>query len=266
MRFVLIFLFFWLAAATEFIWAANPETKTEKSGGITEISLKREFCLGLCPADEVTFSSDGNAVYAGFGSAPRSGVFTGKIEPFIFNQLAAYLMEQDNFQSGGRVSEPQGTDEVRRSVTVVREGKTITKQLAGILPPKWWAIEELLLAISSKIDWQPVKSGIRGRMLTSVKDKENFWTNLPLPDALIYISRPKNTLTVSRIESIAQSTFLCRTDKEGKFEINLPYGNYTINSRYYPLQGEGVSSPPITVSVETSSFAEVIVTPNNPRK
>jgi len=260
MRHALLFLLFWFAISSETAWSADPETTAGKTGGVTEISMKRESCLGMCPADELVLSADGGALYAGYSATPRIGIYTGKIDNWTFTRLAAYLVEQEFFEKDAVMTRSEGLHMVPVTFTIVRDGKATKKRLISEITPAGWAIETLMESISSKIDWQPVDSGISGQLVTSFENKDNFWTNLPLPNAIISISPTKNNPTPnSRLGSLALSGFSCRTDKEGRFEINLPSGEYLIQSRYYPLQGKGVAGYEMSVTVLSRGMSPVIL-------
>ncbi|MDQ6768206.1 MAG: DUF6438 domain-containing protein [Candidatus Eremiobacteraeota bacterium] len=79
-----------LAAGVAFVFAEFPS-----KSDISEIDFTRSGCFGHCPAYEVTFRSNGCAVYSGHSDTLLIGRYTGVV---VFQRLA-HLMESHHFQT-----------------------------------------------------------------------------------------------------------------------------------------------------------------------
>jgi hypothetical protein len=124
-----------------------------KAHGITEIGLERTRCYGTCPDYTVVIKSNGNVSYNGGMYAPRKGRFTGRVEPWKFDQLARYINEAgfakfaDSYTAGV-------TDNPTVYTGVVTRGKRkIVSDYAQSGPANLWAIENLLDNLVAQTVW-----------------------------------------------------------------------------------------------------------------
>lgn len=136
----------------------------DKPSGITEIGLERGVCFGTCPAYTVVIRSDGGVRYYGQFNTPRKGKFTGKVSPYYFNKLAAFVVESqftnlaDNYTA-------EVTDQATVFTCVTQNGKhKVVRDYGQSGPAKLWAIDELIDDLVEKTVWdkkvvKPVKKG-----------------------------------------------------------------------------------------------------------
>ena len=67
---------------------SEPFCDIQDNHGITEISIERTVCYGMCPAFTLRLTSDGNVEYIGRSDAAFKGHRQGKLDANAFHRLA----------------------------------------------------------------------------------------------------------------------------------------------------------------------------------
>lgn len=124
--------------------------------GITEISLERTPCFGLCPTYTVKLRSDGSAEYYGQANVERVGSHTGTLDPEFFQRLSLVALDIEFFEMADAY-DCLVTDNPTVYVSIVREGvrKTIRHYAPFHTgPPRLRLFEEHVDDHADRIEWQ----------------------------------------------------------------------------------------------------------------
>jgi hypothetical protein len=243
------------------------ETAVANPAPISQITVQRTWCYGICPIDSVTFNSDGRASYAGFQNTPRRGLYTGVLPLDQFRKMASFLEEQNYFELKPEI----GSGNIDASdfmVSVVRGNLpynvTFRRGESRTLEEK---MRKTLLVVADSIDWKrderASESGVRGtlrRPLTvyekhSLRDQQPGVKSFPMKFALV-------TLQSTDVPNIEFST---RSDGEGRFQFFAPPGRYQLSAETYNFSERRRLGDPLllaksqTVIVETKKFATPIL-------
>lgn len=120
---------------------------------ISEISLEKTGCFGMCPIYKIILRRDGTATYIGTRFVPKIGTYQGKHE-YRFERLAELIYKQGFFNLKARYALPV-TDQDTAIVSVVRSGKRKTvENYGGEAPVELWGIETVIDSIANEIKWK----------------------------------------------------------------------------------------------------------------
>jgi hypothetical protein len=134
---------------------AMPPCANEPKTGITEISIEHTSCYGYCPTYTLRFYVDGSVTYRGQANVKFVGSRTGRLQPGLFEQLAALALDigyfglEDNYECNV-------TDLSVVYVSLVRDGsrKTIRHYAPGLTgPPRLRAFETLIDQMEHNVTW-----------------------------------------------------------------------------------------------------------------
>lgn len=121
---------------------------------ISEISLERTDCLGICSSYTVKFFSDGKAVFEGKKNIEPLGLWIGKTSKEDFTYLAeaaidiSYFTLLENYQS-------LTTDQQTVFTSVVLDGKRkIILNYGNAAPPRLWLFESAIDQLRASIAWK----------------------------------------------------------------------------------------------------------------
>jgi hypothetical protein len=221
-----------LIAAAVAATAAQDTPSSSTSGAITEIVLDRPACHGSCPVDTLVLRSNGKAEYTGRKNTRLIGDFAGPIPPGDFDRLAHWLVTEGFFQMERKLDAVVTSDsDVVIRVTRDGKSKSIVSQ-SSLQSLQMWGMANLIRSVAADIQWQPAHSGIRGQLLMKQPGKE-------------WMSQPDETIWVTPAGTQDMRWF--QADGQGRFEINLAPGTYTVTWRL---------SGPSTVVVEPDQFTE----------
>jgi len=249
----------------------SDEAKENKPDGISQIIVQRTECFGPCPIDSLTLNSDGSAAYSGVRHSSRSdsfrsGSFSGTIGKAIFASLVAFLQNQNYFElkpqiGSGNIDASDFLVNVTRNrlpyCVVFRAGGN--EQLQG-------KFEKTLLAPIEQIAWQrddkASDSGIKGTVQRPLTPREVIsFRNQPA-----FKSFPMAFDSVE-VESLdhpgARRT--TRSDGEGRFQLFLAPGRYSVSfshynfSREFRLDEPRYGAPSQTVQVKAKQFTEMVI-------
>ena len=132
----------------------QPEPQDYEPGEITAVKLHRGVCFGSCPDYDVTLNSDGTATYTGGRFAPRQGDYTGEVNQWEFDNLAAFVVRAGFFDWNDEYRLGNVTDLPSYEITVTRGGSSKTVLQYGMNePPDFWVIAEVIDGISNEITW-----------------------------------------------------------------------------------------------------------------
>ena len=200
-------------------------------GPITQIRLQNTWCYGVCPIDEITLNSDGNATFAGVRNRVREGFYRGKIAPETFAELANFLQAQNFFELRAQIGRGN-IDAADTIVSVARgyEDYAVVFRVGGN--------EKLRLAMvnafnkaSAKIAWSKdeiaSKSGVKGwiqRDLTA-SEKRIFADRKPP----VQSSAAQFFLVTLTSRDNPKIRFSTRSDNEGRIQFFAPPGRYNLD-------------------------------------
>lgn len=117
------------------------------------IRLERTACYGVCPAYQVTIKGNGNVIYEGKSNVRVIGTRRAQIAPRTVAQLIkdceAYLdfAEQNHIE---RPKGPEATDGPDTSLTLTRNGRTLSLQEYAGAPQKLAELEERIDKIAQR--------------------------------------------------------------------------------------------------------------------
>lgn len=94
--------------------------------GISEISIERTPCYGLCPTYTLTLKSDGSVVYVGQANVERLGRHTGRIDRESFDYLASLALDVGFFDELENFYGCAVTDQETVYTSMVRNGERKT--------------------------------------------------------------------------------------------------------------------------------------------
>ena len=121
---------------------------------ISEISLKREPCFGICPVYEVILRSDGTATYTGRANVERIGRYRGLINQSEFLKIAEKVERQEFFKLRSKYAVPV-SDLGAVIIKVVRRGRAKkVKNYGGAAPINLRVIEEAVDAAVERVKWE----------------------------------------------------------------------------------------------------------------
>jgi hypothetical protein len=219
--------------------------RDDAATGITGITLERTPCYGSCPVDTLELRVDGTALYTGKENTDRIGQFTGTLQKREFDKLALWLVTEGVFELNTSYGTPN-VDSPAQVIRIVRGGKSkwvVNNSMDRSL--QVLAMERVILAVSEVIEWQPSKSGIRG--VATWRPPGEAWR--PLPNQLIRIYQPGD-----------EHEFKIHTDADGRFEIKLVAGTYTVEPLIFGVAPQQATpartNPRQTVIVQPSRFAD----------
>ena len=217
---------------------------------ITEITLQRTWCYGPCPIDGIVLRADGTAQFSGKMNTGRTGDYKGTFWKGEFEQLTRWLESQGFFAMKDSYGEAN-IDAPDQIISVVRSGKrkTVTNHMGGSLV--FWGMERTIRGVASDIAWQAESSGIRGVATWRPKTSSEF----PGPPAFRGLS--KQTVIVRPAGD--KQEFLLRTDEDGKFEIALRPGTYSVGIPNFGIKQQ-ISTAPQMVVVPPDKFSQVTFT------
>lgn len=232
LRLLHVLLLLIVQAAPAMTPADAPDSGT--SGGITEIVLERTACSRTCPVDTLVLRASGRAEYTGRQNTFLTGEFAGAISKWDFDRLAQWLVSEGFFQ----MKESHGTANATASGTVIRvtrggERKSVTSH-APDQSLDLWSMGNAIRAVVADMRWQPAHSGIRGQV--SLKLPGQDWQ--PRPNEWLRITPAGTT-----------QPLVYGADRDGRFEINLAPGTYTVAWSY--------DGTPQTVVVEKDRFTQM---------
>jgi len=130
-------------------------TSVRDSLPVDSIVLRRHGCLGPCPIYTVVLYRDGRAHYVGGNDAPRRGEWSGHVPLFEYVRLV-YLIEYLQFATLDSSYSRWVTDMPGVWVTVGwrgSRGRQTVYDYALYGPPRLWALEEAVDAVSSRVEW-----------------------------------------------------------------------------------------------------------------
>ncbi len=210
--------------------APNPDT----SGGITEIVLERTACTRTCPVDTLVLRASGKAEYTGRQNTSLTGEFAGPLAKDEFDRLARWLVTEGFFD----MKNSYGSSNAATAGTVIRvtrggERKSVTSH-APDQSLDLWSMGNAIRAVVAEMRWQPARSGIRGQI--SLKQPGQDWQ-----------PRPNDWLRIAPAGTTQSLVYIA--DHEGRFEINLAPGTYSVTSQHD-------RGTPRTVVVEPDRFTQ----------
>jgi hypothetical protein len=238
-----------VACAVRPVAALPGDPAVDAASPITEITLQRTWCYGRCPIDEVVLRADGTAAFTGKGNVGRTGQFRGTFWKGEFDQLSKWLDSQGFFG----MKDSYGSANIDASdqiISIVRDGKrkTVTNHWGGSLV--FWGMERAIRGIAADITWQPETSGIKGVATWRPKPGSEF----PGPPA--FRAFAKQTITVRAAGD--KQEFRLATDQNGRFEIALRPGTYTVEIP--SIWRDSQTAAPQTVAVQPDKFSDVTFT------
>jgi hypothetical protein len=217
---------------------------------ITEITLKRTWCYGVCPVDEVVLHADGTAHYSGTINTRRVGHYQGGFWTGDFEKLAQWFQSQGFFGLKDKYGSPN-IDISDHIVSVVRAGKrktVVNHSIDSSLAV--WGMESAIRGVMADVAWKPVSSGIRGVVTWRPRTSSEF----PGPPAF----RPLDSQTVLVKPEGESQAFRLQTDKEGKFEICLRPGTYSVEIPNFGRNPQ-TANPQKTVIVQPEKISDMTV-------
>lgn len=228
---------------------SDANSKSDATSQVTEITLQRTWCYGRCPIDEVVLSADGTAKYTGKMNTARTGQYTGTFWKGEFEQLARWLEAEGFFTLKDSYGGPN-IDAPDQIISVVRDGqrKNVINHIGASL--ELWGMERVIRGVASEIVWQPETSGIHGVVTWRPKTSSEF----PGAPTFRVLS---NQVVIIRPESDKQE-FVLRTDKDGKFEIPLRSGIYTVEIPNLGRNPQAVN-PQQKVNVRPDKFSDMTI-------
>ena len=208
--------------------------KTQASAGITQITLERTWCYGRCPIDKLVLRADGTAVYTAKQNTERIGQFTGAFWKEEFSKLAEWLARHGFFELKGSYGSPN-PDTPTQLIRIVRGGEqksVVINEVGG--SESLWSMQRFIQGVAADIDWQPVRSGIRG------------------------MARPNETILIQ--PSNDKQEFSARADGNGFFEIALGPGTYKVEALVFGRMPQFKQPPKInpvqTLVVQPDGFVK----------
>jgi hypothetical protein len=221
-----------------------PTVPTPAPAAITEIILERTECYGGCPIDTLVLRPNGTAVYTG-KNTQRTGQFTGTFSKGDFDKLTQWLISAGFFELNGSYGSPN-IDTPSQVIRAARDGKlksVVNHEIRG--SATLWGMQRVIQGAASDIQWQPVRSGIRG--VAAWKPPSEAW-------------RPLSSFTILIYPSDGSREFSIRTNDEGRFEIALLPGTYRIEplvfGRSPQFRTQPRMNPQQTVVVQPDAFSE----------
>jgi hypothetical protein len=223
---------------------------------VDEVSLRRIPSGAAAAADELTLRADGTATYLGISGVARMGEFRGEFPSSQFRGI------MDRVRSGGffrmkSYYSAHRTDLTMRTVTVVSGGKQGRVTEAGGAPKALLEIEKEIMKVAHGVRWQrpaatPTKSagsGIRGQARIG---------------PIVPVARPGQPGDRAYTEAVivvrsAGGTEVARVrvDREGKFQIPLAPGTYTVSGRGPNPRSPLPRGPESAVTVRAGQFTDV---------
>ncbi len=121
------------------------------------ISIRRTGCFGTCPVYEMVLHRDGRAELSAQDHLPKLGRFVGEVRLGTYGRLC-YLIENSRFNEMNSNYRANWTDASTCIVTVTAGGTTkAVSDYGKVGPIELWAIQELLDATKTEIEWKPAK-------------------------------------------------------------------------------------------------------------
>jgi hypothetical protein len=122
---------------------------------ITEISLERTECYGICSIYTVTFYSDGRAIFEGRKYIQPLGIHHAEILPGQFRQLALAALDIGYFDLAETYA-ALVTDLPTVYTSIVRGGeRKVVKNYGNSGPPRLWLLEEQIDIVREELRWKP---------------------------------------------------------------------------------------------------------------
>jgi hypothetical protein len=223
---------------------------------VDEVSLRRIPSGAAAAADELTLRADGTATYLGIRGVARMGEYRGLFPAAQFRSI------MDRVRSGGFFKmksyySARRTDLTMRTVTVVSAGKQGRVTEAGGAPKALLEIEKEIMKVADGVRWQrpaatPTRSsdsGIRGQarlgpVVPVARPGEAG--DRPYPEAVIVV-RSAGGKEVARV----------RVDRDGKFQIPLAPGTYTVSGQGPNPRSPLPRGPESAVTVRVGRFTDV---------
>jgi hypothetical protein len=204
--------------------ASGQALKTETSGEITEITLERTWCYGVCPIDKLVLRADGTAMYTAKANTQRTGQFTGTFWKEEFSKLAQWLVSRGFFELKGSYGNAN-VDTATQVLRVARRGeqKSVVNNTIGG-SETLWGMQRVIQGVVADIPWQPVRSGIRG------------------------VTRPNEIVLIHPSDD--KQEFIIRAGGNGTFEIALMPGTYKVEPLVFGRSPQ-VANPPRTNPTQT---------------
>lgn len=127
-----------------------------QKNSITQISMERTVCAGICPVYTVTFKSNGEAYYEGKDNVKRIGPYRGSIDETEFERLSKFI-ERLNFKD---LDDKYSADKENQGNVIIRVNYgDITKRVDNYGdsgPVELWAVEKVIDALIEDIYWEQV--------------------------------------------------------------------------------------------------------------
>jgi hypothetical protein len=239
---------------------ANPEA-------ITQISVQRTWCYGVCPIDELVLNSDGSATYSGFRNTPRSGFFKGTLPSDQFSKLAAWLEDQNFFELKSEIGHGN-TDSADFIVSVTRGYRSYSVIFRiGESQKLTEKMKKMLLGAGETISWKRDEvaspNGIKGTLRRPLTAEETqIFRNRKPP--ITETSMQFALVTLDPLDHDGPP-ITTRSDQEGRFQFFALPGRYGLSAstrnyaERFSLTALFLRAEPQTVNVEIGKFAAPII-------
>ena len=126
--------------------------------GVSEIGLERTPGYGKFPIYWVTLKADGTFRYEGVENVPHQGKHSGRVTPWAFNQLAAFVAESAYADLESTYDVNIADLPVAYTTVVIQGKRKVIKNTGDLGPPKLWAIQQAIDAILISAEWDGQKT------------------------------------------------------------------------------------------------------------
>jgi hypothetical protein len=229
---------------------SQSEKQSVAEDPITEVRMRRFGCTpGICPTDELVLRADKTAFYIGKVAVKPLGISRGYLPDFEFKSLVDFLKIQKFFeQKDTPPTGPGGGEGVM--VTVTRSGQPYFLRIrdTGSPPPSLWGIMMSIRGVAADIEWAKNEGGLRGIV-----------TGLPQTPAATTLegkTLPRAFVSARRYET-EKELLRAPVDELGKFELNLPPGDYFVAPEYIDPSRRFVIGEITKLTVPKVGVAEV---------
>lgn len=130
----------------------NPDiTKTQ---AISEISLERTECFGICSVYTVRFFSDGRAVFDGRKNVEPLGHWEGTIPLVDFTRLADAAIDISYFDLAQNYQSLTTDRPTVFTSLVINNKRKIIRNYGNAAPPRLWLLELAIDQVRATIEWK----------------------------------------------------------------------------------------------------------------
>jgi hypothetical protein len=121
---------------------------------IQSVSLQRGPCYGRCPVYEVTFASDGAAIWHGESFIERIGDYRGELDEADFERLALFIEQCGFFDWDDEYAAPV-TDNPSHDLRVARGSEVKhVHQYGTDEPADFWTVATLIDGLALHVEWK----------------------------------------------------------------------------------------------------------------